>query len=169
MEDQNWAVVLRAIYEDEITFLQPPWSFSDNKEAFETIQDRTGLGMESIEKSLDYLQTVGLLEQVKERPPVVALSKKGFQVAHEREIAEQERRQRSKQSKQQTESNYTVAYFTFGLLAVAAAEALIQAAIGAELSSFVIIAIGLGPAIMFLILVRKMQELNLFPEERIWG
>jgi len=167
MPRQDWAAILDAIYEGEIMLTNPIWDYSENESAFEEIKEKTSLNKSSITSSIKYMSAVGLLEKVSEDREVIGLSKKGFQVAHEREIAERQHQQVQKQGRQQIKSNYAVAFFTFGLLAIAAAEALIQAAIGAEISSFAIITIGLGPTIMFVFLAHKMQELELMSETDI--
>lgn len=169
-EIQNWAAVLKVIYDEEITFEYRP--FNDamaDEEEIESIVDDTDLTVDEAQKSLKYLQKVGLLGKISDRKTAFGLTKKGFQVAHEREIAERQRQQERRQSWRQTKSNYAVAFFTFGLLAMAAAEALIQASIGAEASSSVIMVVGLVPAIIFLFLSRKMEELDLLPEHGLRG
>jgi predicted transcriptional regulator len=162
---QNWAAALRVIYEEEITFGYWPYVdlVSDEKE-IDLICEKSDLNVDEVQNSLKYLEDVGLLGDLSNRETTFGLTKKGFQVAHEREIAERQRQQERHQSQRQTKSNYAVAYFTFGLLAMAAAEALIQASIGAGISKPVIMTVGLMPAVMFLFLSRKMEELDLLPK-----
>lgn len=123
--EPNWAKILSELYDSE----QADLPIDDMSEF---VRDGLGVGLndDAIHTSLSYLESAGLLDQGGGNR--LRLTRKGFEVAQQRELAKQQARR----ERQQNQTNTALGYLTLGLILINAIGIAQQAAVSGLGTSF---------------------------------
>lgn len=118
MDDEpDWAKVLRAMHEEKKT--QEHLTIDDATRQVQFLSDYTDLPDHGVKATLDYLQTVELIQNVGEQDgddgPFI-LTSKGFDVAHTQKLKEERFGHERELSKRQNQTNTALVVFTLGLV-----------------------------------------------------
>lgn len=122
--EPNWARILRSMYLGEMTVSEDSLhginrytnpETADKLKKVNQISSDTGINPTEVSRTIEFMRDIKLVEDLEpseKEKPAFGLSRKGFDVAHEREL-----------TKRQDRTNQILAILTAGLLATATAQA----------------------------------------------
>jgi hypothetical protein len=148
--ERDWAIILRAIYEDDIW-----WQKDEEIDENHPVVQAVDMDVERVQSALAYLYQVNLIGSTKagmgadvprpgkeyETPLAdhdkrtglyLGLTSRGFSVAHDREIQRRRDEQDLREAKQQHDVNLAVAILSLGLISVTVVDSAVRAFVGAE-------------------------------------
>ena len=127
-DEPDWSILLRTLYEDERSRFNRNVETGGSLPRDHILAGETGLGYERTNEAVQYLRDAGLLETTA-KGKRFKITKKGFEVAHERRMQNRRDRREDQRIRQQEESedqrakrqhevNLAVATLTLGLMLV---------------------------------------------------
>lgn len=134
--EPKWARVLRVLYNPDKRLYG---TFDNEQELLEHISTRIdSIGETQIKNTLEYMDDVGLVEGYNRDADQFSLTKKGFDVAHERELDRTQAQRENERSQRSDEINGTIAGLTVVLVLTAFAQALgsVASVLQAELQQY---------------------------------
>lgn len=152
MQDPDWAKVLEVFYENNLSF-----EYTEDPSEIHSFLDYDNRleGIDLVDE-IRLLQKIGALEvntttvdltgdgNRDDSLKYISLTSRGFDVAHERSLRNEQQEFEKEQTNRQNELSSAVGILTMGLLVVAGAQLLVQSISVASLSTSIALAIGVA-------------------------
>jgi len=133
--DRLWPEILDWMYSHRVSPQDVETDTHDREVQIRRLAEETdGEDRETVERVLEYMTDVGLLRgygvNSSDGTYIYALTKRGFDIAHERKLREQRKKREERQSLRQDRINRSVAYLTLGLVLIGAVDTTVRAFVG---------------------------------------
>ncbi|WP_247729906.1 hypothetical protein [Halovivax limisalsi] len=153
-DEPNWAVILDTIYRNNVT-----WPSDTNFDKDHPVVSAVNLDAETVQENLAMLSQSGLVGkthvgmkadiprpgkeglkgitgEARRQGTHVGLTARGFHVAHEREVMEQEQKEQDRRIQSQNEINSAIGFLTLGLLFVNFVDTWITVTLDTEIANW---------------------------------
>jgi len=160
-DDPDWSILLQTLYEDERSRFNRNVETSGSLPRDHILAGETGLGYERTNKAVQYLQDAELLETAAEGKRF-KITRKGFDVAHDRRVQDRRDQREDRRTKRQHEVNRAIAFLTLGVMGVTVLDSAVRVFLGRNsyILALVIIGVGIAITIAFGIVLYKLGLLS---------
>ncbi|MCO8267340.1 hypothetical protein NKF06_12270 [Haloferax sp. AB510] len=186
-DEPDWAEILETIYRRNII-----WSYDTDIEDDHPVVSAVGMDANSVQENLALLSQTGLVgrihvgrqadisrpemgglvgisENARRKGTHIGLTPRGFHVAHEREVMNQEKKEENRRIQSQNKINSAIGILTLGLLFINFADTWVSAALTSRTDNWPLtiwVALGSG-AIIIVVITILLNRNNLLDSQSL--